>query len=503
MPAVAELTRPTLDNLRWTYGAAGVSAVLQLGYTAVMGRLLTPADFGLVAMALVFLRFGSYFAEMGVGPALVQRPALTPRVIRAGHTSGIGLGLLFAAVIALAAPLAARLYDTPAVVGVVRLTALTFVINGAGLTATSLLQRDLRFPRLAVIEVVSYCCGYLGVGVLAALAGAGPYSLVAAALGQSVLAAVLAYVAVRHPVAPLVGGGELRALYRFGGQVSIIGFLEFIGGSLDTLVVGRLAGPGPLGQYNRASLLVTLPFQRAIFGLSNVLFATFSRIADQRERIRGAYLGLLRVVAAVLLPVVAGVAVAADEIVAVLLGSQWGPAAAVVPLLALATALDLLSHLAAVVCEATDELRGKLALQAAFVVLLGALLLLATGGSLRAYAGAVVVGQAFRLCGYALLMRRVLGAGAREHLQALAAPALGAAGVAAAIALATAALAELGAPVGAALAAQVGVGALVLALLFVAGPLAPVRREAAGRLLDAGYLAGAAAGGGIVGRMLR
>lgn len=484
---MAELTRPTLQNLKWTYGAAAVSAVLQLGYTAVMGRLLDPADFGLVAMALVFLRFASYFAEMGVGPALVQRATLTPRMIRAAHTSGIGLGLLFAAAIALAAPLAARLYDTPAVTNLVRLTALTFVINGAGLTATSLLQRDLRFPRLAVIEVVSYCCGYLGVGVVAALGGAGPYSLVAAALGQSLLAAVLAYAAVRHPVAPLVRGGELRALYGFGGQVSVIGFLEFIGSSLDTLVIGRLAGAGPLGQYNRAALLVSLPFQRAVFGLSNVLFATLSRIADQRERIRGAYLGMLRVVAAVLLPTAAGVAVASPAIVAVLLGPRWGPAAAVLPLLALATALDLLSHLAAVVCEATAELRGKLALQAAFVVLLGAVLLAAGGGGLRGYALAVAAGQAFRLAGYALLMGRVVGAGAREHLAALAGPAVAAGAVAAALALVGAALGGLGAPVGVLLAAQMLTGALVLALLFAAGPLAPVRREAAARLAAAGY----------------
>lgn len=500
---MAELTRPTLQNLKWTYGAAAVSAVLQLGYTAVMGRLLDPADFGLVAMALVFLRFASYFAEMGVGPALVQRTALTPRIVRAAHTSGIGLGLVFAAAIALAAPLAARLYDTPAVSNVVRLTALTFVINGAGLTATSLLQRDLRFPRLAVIEVVSYCCGYLGVGVVAALAGAGPYSLVAAALGQSLLAAVLAYAAVRHPVAPLVRGGELRALYGFGGQVTAISFLEFIGSSLDTLVIGRVAGPALLGQYNRAALLVSLPFQRAAFGLSNVLFATLSRIQDERERVRSAYLGALRVGAALLLPTVAGVAVAADELVAVLLGPQWRPAAAVLPLLALATALDLLSFLAAVVCEATGQLRGKLALQAAFVAVLGLLLAVAAGGGLRAVAAAVAAAQLFRLAAYSWLMGKVVGAGLREHLRLVAGPALAAAAVAVAVALVTAGAGAVGAPVGAVLAVQVTAGALMLAVLFAAGPLAPVRREAARRLVDAGYLAAAAAGDGVLGRMLR
>jgi lipopolysaccharide exporter len=76
------LSRATWKGLQWTYGASIVGALLQVGYTAAMGRLLTPADFGLLAIALVFLRFGQYFAQMGVGPALVQAPEMSDRKIR-------------------------------------------------------------------------------------------------------------------------------------------------------------------------------------------------------------------------------------------------------------------------------------------------------------------------------------------------------------------------------------------------------------------------------------
>lgn len=480
------LTRSTVSGLTWTYGATVFTTLVQLGYTAVMGRLLEPADFGLIAMAGVFLRFGTYFAEMGTGQAVIQRPTLTPDATRTAFTSSILLGVAFAAVIALGAPLARLFFDDPEVVPLIRVLALTLVLNGAGITAKGLLRRDLRFRAVAAVEGGSYAFGYMLVGVTAALLGAGVWSLVAAAVAQSALLFVIAYALAPHPVAPRLGGRELVDLYSFGGRVSVIGFVEFLGENLDTFAIGALAGPAPLGQYNRALLLVNLPLYRISTGLETVLFPAFSRAADQRERLARGYLVSTAVAAAALIPLGTGIAVAAPQIVAVLLGPQWTQAAAVVPVVALAAVANTVALFAALVAEASATLNRKLALVLTHVTVLGGLLALGAGRGLRVYAAAVAAAALLRLALYLLLMRRILALRLTTQLALFVPALLAAAGVGLAVAGATAAAARLGAGLLPTFAAQVCAGAAALALLATVGPLAPLRREVQDTLTRAG-----------------
>lgn len=158
-----------------------------------MARLLDPAAFGLVAMSGVVLRFGSYFAQMGIGPALVQKENLSAEDISAGFTSCFLLSIIFFILAWLLAPLSTYLFDNTALIPIIRVMALSFVLTGLSTTATSLLRRNLEFGSLAIIDIASYALGYGAVGVVLAFNGFGVWSLVVAALSQGVLSASLAY----------------------------------------------------------------------------------------------------------------------------------------------------------------------------------------------------------------------------------------------------------------------------------------------------------------------
>ncbi len=246
--------------------------MLQVVFAAVMGRLLDPTAYGLFAIANLALRFGAYVARMGVGSAIVQREDLRDEHIRAGFASAVGLGAAVAGVFALVAPLIAAGFREPAVTGVLRGLALTLVVQGLGSTSEALLRRDLRFRFIAIAETVSYVLGYFVIGLALAAAGAGAWALVGAALGQQAVLSVLCVAAVCHPIAPPLRWAPYRALLGFGGRVSAISFLEFLGSELDALAVGRVAGAAALGQYNRAWLLIRLPSYQATTGLTRVLF---------------------------------------------------------------------------------------------------------------------------------------------------------------------------------------------------------------------------------------
>jgi len=136
---------------------------MQIGYIAVMARLLEPAAFGLVAMAQVVLRFGSYFAQMGMGQALIQKKNISKENIRAAFTSSVFLGFIFFVIIYFGAPLSLYIFNDIEVIPIIRVMALSLVLTGLSTTSLSLLRRNFRFKELAIVEIISYVIGYMGV----------------------------------------------------------------------------------------------------------------------------------------------------------------------------------------------------------------------------------------------------------------------------------------------------------------------------------------------------
>jgi O-antigen/teichoic acid export membrane protein len=227
--------------------------------------------------------------------------------------------------------------------------------------------------------------------------------------------------------------------------------------------------------------------------LTNVLFPHLSRIQEDSARLRRASLSMLALSALLLFPVCAGMAVAARELVRVVLGPQWDLAATLVPWFALAGACGVISALSQTVAEARSELNRSLAIQGVYVVALGVLLAVALGHrawGVWVFAAAVGVAEVLRLVGYLGLMRRTVGLSVAQ-LWAAWAPALFASlGVVLAVA-ATRNLLAGQVPALLTLAAEVAAGALALALCLRFGPLSAIRRELWMRLTAAGVLGGA------------
>ncbi len=487
-PDGPNLTRRTLTGFSWTFAATLAGLVAQLAYTSVINRLLPPDTFGLVASAQAVLIGGQFLSELGVGRAVVQKTHLDVADQRTAFTSSLLLGAALTGGLVLAAPLVGVLFDEPDVVGVTRGLALLLLANAIGITATSVLRRELRFKAVALLDLGSFAVGYLVIGIGAAVAGFGVWSLVAAAVSKAAIEGVGSLVLARHPMRPLLARRSLAEMYAFGSQVSIVGAVEYVSGQLPVAAVGRLRGQAALGQFSRAAYLVDLPFIQISNALTDVLFPAVARIKAERVRVRVAYMTSLRVTAALLLPTAAGAAVASDELVAVVLGDQWERAAAVLPLLAAHATLMMLVHYAAIVCEALAVLWQKLVIQVATFAVLAAGFVVVRDDGLEAFAVVMVIAQVVRLIGYWALMARQLGLPAASQPAALLAPAVTAALTAGAIAGWTAVGGRLGLPTALVLMLQIVVGGAVLAWGFWYGPLRRIRDELVERLelADAG-----------------
>lgn len=469
------LEAAAVRGVQWTSAATVLTAGLQIGYTAVMARLLDPAAFGLVAMAGVVLRFGSYFAEMGLGHALVQRARINRQDVRATFTASLGLGLLVAALAWLAAPLAVFFLKNEAVVPLVRVQALGFVLVGLGATATSLLRRALRFEALAKVEVAAYLLGYGGVGITLAFLGAGVWSLVLASLAQQLFAALGSYAVVRHSLRPTWQRAPYARLLGYGGRVSVVGFLEFINGNLDTLLIGRLLGSVLLGIYNRAYMLLYLPMYFLTNSLARVAFPAFSKIQDDLPRVRALYLTSSTLVATVVLPVCAGVAVAAPALVQVLLGPRWAASVPILRVLCLSIPLSMTTLFAGVVADARANLRQKIILNLEFMALLTGLFWLLKGYGLPGIAGAIGTGEIVRTFLYMRITHRDLGI-PYPRLLAIYGPGLfNAAAVGLALLAGAILLRQLALPALLTLLLLMAAGALVLGAMILRWPSAELR----------------------------
>jgi lipopolysaccharide exporter len=489
------LTAQTASGLRWFYLSTMVLMVTNLAYTATVSRLLDPVAFGLMAMANLVVLFTQFFARMGLASALVQKPELSEEEIRASSTAGIAIGLACLAVIWILAPAVAALFRAPALPPILRGLGVSFVFMGWSMTGLGLLRRQLRFRTLSVISMGAYVFAYLVVGVGLALLGAGVWSLVAASVASTAIHAVWQYIVVRHPLRPVLRWEPYRAVCSYGARLSGAYLMNYIGGNVDTFTITRIASAADLGQYSRGYYLVFQPLGNYLAqALTNVLFSTLSRIQQDLARLRRAYLSVLSLGNLVLFPVCAGIAVAAQQLVLVVLGPQWDLAVGLVPWFALAGGCNVASQLTQLLADARAELNRSLAIQTAYILGLVLLILLALpfrSQGIWVIAAAVAAAETLRYVGYLALARRVLGLPSTSLWRAHAPAAFASAGVALAV-VGTKWVLVGNAPTLLVLGAEAAAGALALALCIRLSPLPAVREELWMRLTAAGVLGKAA-----------
>lgn len=313
----------TQRSLLWASSEAVARTLLQTLVLVVLAKLLTPADYGVVGAALIIVGISAIFSQLGVGPAIVQRPELEPRHLDAAFALSSILGFFTAGILYVSAPLFAQFFKMPALTPVLQVLAVIFPITGLAVVSESLLQRDLRFDLIARAEVASYFFGFGIVATGLAWRGWGAWALVAGQIAQMLVRTVLLFSA--QPWRPRFACemAAVRDLRRFSGGVTLARLANYLATSGDNVVVGRYLGESALGTYGRAYQLMAQPANLVGNVLEKVLFPAMARVQDQRERLASVYRQGAGMLATAMLPGSAMIYLLAPEIVHVLLGARW------------------------------------------------------------------------------------------------------------------------------------------------------------------------------------
>ena len=318
-----------VSNLFWIGGSRLVGQVLTWGITIVVVRLLDPGDYGLLAMATVFMGFLSLIAEAGLGSALIQAPKLDDDTLRRIFALVILInGALFALQFA-AAPLVAKFFDEERLVAIVRVLAIQFLLAIFMVIPGAMLTRKMDFRRASLITLAGAVLGSLTLLALATL-GYGVWALVISNLVAAVFSAVAFNVVAPFLQWPEFSLEGMRRLIVVGSQVTAARALYFVYSQADVFIGGRVFGKELLGFYSISFHLASLPVQKISGIVNQIAFPAFAEAQHDEAAVTWHMLKGIRLLSFLSFPVLWGISSIAEEIVGVLLGAKWE--AAIVPL---------------------------------------------------------------------------------------------------------------------------------------------------------------------------
>jgi O-antigen/teichoic acid export membrane protein len=309
--------------------------LLQTGSTVVLARLLTPTDFGLVAMVAAVTGFIGRFKDMGLTMATVQRETVTNLqasvLFWLNVAVSLGLTLLGVAI----APLVARFYGEPALVAIMVAFSLTFFLDGVPAQHDAVLRRQMRFRTLAAIDVASHAAG-VAVALILAVRGAGYWALVALPIVQAVTRGLALMWASRWVPSLPRRGTDVRPMIRYGINLGGFSLFTFVGRSADDVLIGRVWGAGATGLYTKAYQLLMLPLDQINGPMNAVAIPVLSRLQSDPQRLKEYYLAAISLVAYATAPLIVVMGATAHDLIAIVLGPQWDRSATIFQILAFA-----------------------------------------------------------------------------------------------------------------------------------------------------------------------
>jgi PST family polysaccharide transporter len=316
-----------------TLGTQAVRFVIQIGSLAVLSRLLTPAEVGLVAMVTAVLGVAEIIRDFGLSAAAIQAPTLSAVERSNLFWLNLSIGAGCTVVAVLVAPLLALLYGVPAVVPVVLALAGLFLVSGANTQYRADLSRDLRFGALALTDVAAQLLS-VGVAITAAASGSGAWAIVLQQVTFVVTTFVCNALQSRWRPQRPDRSVPMGRFVRFGAQLLGTNLMGFAVNNVDNVAVGAYWGAGPLGLYSRAYQLLQVPLQQVNAPIGRVVLPVLSRVQDDRVVFQR-YFQLFQLAICYTLglgfALLAGVA---QPLVHLLLGRAWWDAAPILAVLA-------------------------------------------------------------------------------------------------------------------------------------------------------------------------
>lgn len=310
-------------------GGKLVNSVFRVGFVVVLAHLLDPESFGLFQTVTILTGFAEVVGQVGIGAALVQVKELRKDHISTSFAFSLFWGITLSLVLFSLSDYWGSYMGNPELGEMTRVFVWIFPIRAFSIVSVNLLQRNMAFKKVSLIETISYLIGYGIVACVLAYLDFGVWSLIYATMAQGLIASFLFFVLQPHKMNVKPTKKALKELLGFGGSLTLAKIFNYLARKGDYFIISKFLGAHALGIYGRAYNIMTVSV--SLFGnaLDKVIYASMSRKQDDNERLKFAYLKSDSAIGFVMLPASIVAVIIGPEIVDVLLGQKF--AEAVIP----------------------------------------------------------------------------------------------------------------------------------------------------------------------------
>jgi len=364
----------------WFAATSFVGQIISWVFTFYVIRLLDPKDFGLMTMASLLTAYLQMFSELGLGAAIIQRSTVDQPSLSSAFWLVLGLGIFMAAcTLGLAYPTAA-IFSNTELIPVTQLISILFISGALSTIPYHLLARNFEFKKIGIINLVGMLVSSI-VSVIMALHGYGVYALIWTTITLSALKGVLFFLASRWSPTLHFSFAEVKPYLRYGIVMALSGTSLKLYQTLDKLVIGRFFGATPLGLYQNASSISSMPLDKIWPVFQQILFPLFSRLREDQAQCNRVYLETLKHYLLIVSPIYLGSAIVADDLVLTLLGEKWIHLSPLLQIFCVAKIFQMLSSYHVVLDNTTGRHKSALAFNFASALLIPALMWVGSGFS--------------------------------------------------------------------------------------------------------------------------
>lgn len=316
------LKQQTKKGLYWSFFNQFANYGMQFCVGIVMARLLSPSDYGITALPGVFLAIAAVFQDSGMAGALIRKPEIEEKDYSTLFLYSIGMGILMYAALFFASPYIASYFETPVLIPLVRVTALTFLWGPITTVQYVILKRKLDFKTPTKISIATKIFSAI-VGITMAYMGYGLWALVISGVLSGFLNLILIVWAVRWYPRTGWSNESFKYLWGYGNKMLASSLLETAYSNITPLFVAKYYSPADLGVYNRARNYAIMPSQNVTGVIQNVTFPVLSKMQDDDESLARNYRRMLKTTAFVVFPLMMILAGLARPLIITMITAKW------------------------------------------------------------------------------------------------------------------------------------------------------------------------------------
>jgi O-antigen/teichoic acid export membrane protein len=323
MANIKSKTKSGIIGLSWMFFGNIINTVVQVLIIAILSRLLTPSEFGVMSIILLFVNFSDIFTQMGIGSAIVQLDNLTKKHISLSYALSLVLGSLIGVLFYFLAPYIGQFFNLTNLDEPIRFFAFLFPIKSLMGISYSILQRNLEFPKITKLTTISYFLGYGLVSIVLAYMDYGLWALIYGQLAMLLINFFLVTLYVKPSFTFNASKKVYKDILVFGSGFTIDSSFNFIAENSDNIIVGKFLGEASLGVYSKAFQFLSIP--ASFFGklYDKVLFPVLSSIQNDSKKLTSFYIFSISFCLMILFPVSLMLMFNAKLLVSILLGDQW------------------------------------------------------------------------------------------------------------------------------------------------------------------------------------